>query len=268
MGKNEPPELQLRATATGLAWPAMPVFESKEAERAHYKVRLAASYRILAHYKLDYGVGGHITYRDPILTDHFWVNPLGIHFSRIRTSDLVLVSHDGKIVEGKHPINSAAYAIHASIHMTRPDVIAAAHSHSPSGTTFATLGELIPPITQEACAFYKDHALYDGYDAVAATLNEGELIGRALGMHKAVICRNHGLFTVGHSVEEAVFWFLRMERACEQTLRAWATGRQPVLIDDATATLASKQIGSHMSGWYSLKPMIDKILIEQPDVFG
>ena len=267
MGKSEAPQLQLGAQADGLGWPPMPVFASKEAERAHGKVRLAASYRILAHYSLDYGVGGHITYRDPVLADHFWVNPLGIHFSRIRVSDLVLVSHDGKIVQGRHPVNSAAYAIHASIHKARPDVIAAAHSHSLSGTSFATLGKLIPPITQEACAFYKDHAVYQGYDAVAATTNEGELIGRALGQHKAVICRNHGLFTVGHSVEEATFWFLRMERACEQTLRAWAAGT-PVEIDDATATLASKQVGSHLSGWYSLKPLMDKILAEQPDVLG
>lgn len=267
MGKNEGPELQMRAQADGLSWPPMPVFETGEAERQHGKVRLAASYRILAHYNLDYGVGGHITYRDPILTDHFWVNPLGVHFSRIRVSDLVLVSHDGRIVEGKHSINAAAYAIHASIHAARPDVIAAAHSHSPAGTTFASLGKRIPAITQEACSFYKDHGLYEGYDAVAVTTNEGDLIGRALGNHKAVICRNHGLFTVGHSVEEAVFWFLRMERACEQTLRAWAAGT-PVEIDDATATLACKQIGSHMAGWYSLKPLMDKILAEQPDVYG
>lgn len=262
MGKMSP-GLELRVQADGLSWPEMPRFASKEEQRQDGKQRLAAAFRIFAHYGFDSGIGGHITYRDPIEPEHFWVNPLGVHFSRIRASDLVLVSHDGQIVEGKHSINSAAYAIHSRIHRARPDVQAAAHSHSRYGSTFASLGKLIPPITQEAVSFYRDHGLYDGYGGVAGELDEGEMIGRALGQHKAVICRNHGLFTVGHTIEEAVFWFIRMERACEQTLRAWAAGT-PIEIDEATATLAAKQVGSHKSGWYSLQPLMDKVLAEQP----
>jgi ribulose-5-phosphate 4-epimerase/fuculose-1-phosphate aldolase len=266
MGKIER-ELGLTLAADGLKWPEMPVFATLEEERLHRKQRLAAAYRIFAHYGLNYGVGGHITVRDPILTDHFWVNPLAVDFSRIRVSDLVLVNHDGKIIEGTRTINAAAYAIHSSIHRARPDVIAAAHSHSLHSTTFASLGKMLPPITQEACSFYKDHALYDGYGGVAAELSEGDMIARSLGAHKAVICRNHGAFTVGHSVEEAVFWFLRMERAFQQTLLAWAAGT-PVEIDDATASLAARQVGSHKSGWYSLTPILDKIMAEQPDLLN
>jgi ribulose-5-phosphate 4-epimerase/fuculose-1-phosphate aldolase len=91
------------------------------------------------------------------------------------------------------------------------------------------------------------------------------MIAKALGPSKAVICRNHGLFTVGHTVEEAVFWFLRMERACEQTLRATASG-QPIEIDPATAAMTVKQVGSHKAGWFGLQPLVDKVLAEQPDV--
>ena len=257
-------ELGLTLSGDGLKWPDMPGFASKADERLHRKQRLAAAYRIFAFYGLDSGIGGHITVRDPILTDHFWVNPLGVHFSRICVSDLVLVNHDGQIVEGTRTINAAAYAIHSSIHRARPDIHAAAHSHSRFSTTFASLGKLLPPITQEACSFYRDHALYDGYGGVAADVSEAELIARALGRHKAVVCRNHGAFTVGYTVEEAVFWFLRMERAFEQTLLAWSAGT-PVEIDHTTALLAARQVGSHKSGWYSLMPLMDKILAEQPD---
>ena len=264
MGKAEK-ELGLTLAADGLKWPEMPVFATKLDERLHRKQRLAAAYRIFAQYGLNYGVGGHITVRDPILTDHFWVNPLAVDFSRICVSDLILVNHAGQIVEGTRTINAAAYAIHSSIHKARPDVDAAAHSHSRFSTTFASLGKMLPAITQEACSFYKDHALYDGYGGVAADVSEGDMIAKALGPHKAVICRNHGAFTVGHTVEEAVFWFLRMERAFEQTLMAWSAGT-PVQIDDATASLAARQVGSHKSGWYSLTPLMDKILAEQPDL--
>jgi ribulose-5-phosphate 4-epimerase/fuculose-1-phosphate aldolase len=264
MGKAEIP-LGLAHAADGLKWPAMPVFATPEDERLHRKQRLAAAFRIFARYGLDYGIGGHITVRDPVLADHFWVNPLAVHFSRIRVSDLVLVNHDGRIVEGTRTINAAAYAIHSAIHRARPDVVAAAHSHSRFSSTFSSLGELLAPITQEACSFYQDHALYDGYDGVAASDNEAAHIARTLGPHKAVICRNHGAFTVGHSVEEATFWFLRMERAFEQTLMARAAGK-PVPIDHETALVAARQVGSHASGWYSLTPWIDKIFAEEPDL--
>jgi ribulose-5-phosphate 4-epimerase/fuculose-1-phosphate aldolase len=79
--------------------------------------------------------------------------------------------------------------------------------------------------------------------------------------------RNHGHITVGHSVEEAVAWFIRMERACEQTLLARAAGK-PHVLDHDTAALTASQIGSHRAGWYGLQPLVDKVLAEQPDVLN
>jgi ribulose-5-phosphate 4-epimerase/fuculose-1-phosphate aldolase len=58
-------------------------------------------------------VAGHISVRDPILTDHFWLNPLSQHFSQISVSDLILVNEDGVVVIGDEPINAAAFAIHS-----------------------------------------------------------------------------------------------------------------------------------------------------------
>src|SRR5690606_25462672 len=111
------PEQALTFTANGLKWPERPVFASPHEERRHIKIRLAVAYRIFSMYGFDMGIAGHISCRDPVMPDHFWVNPLGVHFSRIKASDLVLVNHDGQIVEGRHNINAAAYAIHSSIHM-------------------------------------------------------------------------------------------------------------------------------------------------------
>jgi ribulose-5-phosphate 4-epimerase/fuculose-1-phosphate aldolase len=259
------PGLGLTFSPEGLKWPEPPVFTDKLEERQHLKIRLAVGYRIFSMYGFDMGIAGHISCRDPVLPDHFWVNPLGVHFSRIRASDLVLVDHAGNIVEGRHSINAAAYAIHAAIHLARPDVVAAAHSHSLHATTFASFGKLIPPVSQEACAFFESHALFDGYNGVAADASEGQLISGALGDGKAVICRNHGVFTVGHTVEEAVSWYLRAERVCEQVLLAWAAG-QPIEIEPAMARVAARQVGSHRGGWYTLQPLVEKVLAEQPDV--
>lgn len=259
------PEVLLQVTSTGLNWPTPPVFANKEDERRHLKRRLAAGFRIFAMHGFDAGIAGHISARDPVLVDHFWVNPLGVHFSRIRVSDLVLIDHHGQVVEGQHPVNAAAFSIHSRIHRARPDVVAAAHSHSRYGTAFASLGRLLPPTTQEACAFHGDHAVLQAYGGIASDLSEGDLIAQALGDKKAVICRNHSHFTVGHSVDEAVFWFLRMERAFEQYLLAAAVGT-PVEIDDATARLTARQVGSHRAGWFAMQPLMDKVIAEQPEL--
>lgn len=53
-----------------------PKFNSLEEERLYRKQHLAAAFRVFADRGFDEGVAGHISVRDPILTDHFWLNPL------------------------------------------------------------------------------------------------------------------------------------------------------------------------------------------------
>jgi ribulose-5-phosphate 4-epimerase/fuculose-1-phosphate aldolase len=244
----------------------LPKFDSIEEERRHRKERLAASFRLFGRFGFDEGVAGHITARDPELLDHFWVNPFGMNFSHIRVSDLILVNDKGEVVEGDAFVNAAAFAIHSQVHAARPDVIAAAHSHSIYGKSWSALGRLLDPLTQDACAFYNDHALFDDYTGVVLDPEEGKRIGHALGDGKAVILRNHGLLTVGHSVDEAVWWFITMERSCQAQLLAEAAGT-PVLIESDSAALTARQVGSHVSGYVSFQPLYAKITREQPDLF-
>jgi ribulose-5-phosphate 4-epimerase/fuculose-1-phosphate aldolase len=243
----------------------LPQFESVEAERLHRKQRLAASFRLFGRFGFDEGVAGHITARDPERLDHFWVNPFGMNFSHIRVSDLILVNDRGEVVEGDAFVNGAAFAIHSQIHAARPDVIAAAHSHSIYGKTWSTLGKLLDPLTQDVCAFYEDHAVFDDYTGVVLDLEEGKRIAHALGERKAAILRNHGLLTVGHSVDEAVWWFITMERSCQAQLTAEAAGT-PILIDADMARLTASQVGSHVAGYFSFQPLYNKIVREQPDL--
>lgn len=248
---------------TGVSY--LPTFETVADERRHRKERLAASFRLFGRFGFDEGVAGHITARDPEHPDCFWVNPFGTSFSHIRVSDLILVDHTGAVVEGDGLVNGAAFAIHSQIHAARPDVVAAAHSHSLHGKAWSALGRLLDPITQDACAFYDDHALFDDYTGVVLDLEEGKRIGRALGDRKAVILRNHGLLTVGHSVDEAVWWFVTMDRSCRAQLLAEAAGT-PVLIDPANAQLTATQVGSHLAGYFSFQPLYAEIVRAQPDL--
>src|SRR5438477_2759095 len=249
-----------------LYMPTPPSFASVEDERLHRKQRLAASFRLFSRFGFDEGVAGHITARDPELSDHFWVNPFAMHFGHIKVSDLLLINDHGDVVEGTREVNRAAFAIHSQVHAARPDVVAAAHSHSTYGRAWSTLGRLLDPITQDVCAFYNDHAVFDDYTGVVLDLQEAKRIAHALGDAKAAILSNNGLLTVGQSVDEAVWWFITMERSCQAQLLAEAAGK-PIKISPENALHTRGQVGTHMGGWFQFQPLWKMITREQPDLF-
>lgn len=245
--------------------PQPPTFANPADERRHRKQRLAAAFRLFSRFGFDEGVAGHITARDPERLDHFWVNPFGMHFGQIRASDLILVNARGEVVEGNYPVNAAAFAIHSQVHAARPDVIAAAHAHSLYGKTWSSLARLLDPITQDSCAFYGDHGLFADFTGVVYETSEGERVAKALGGYKAVILRNHGLLTVGQTVDEAAWWFVTMERSCQAQLMAEAVGT-PVKIDPVHAQATMELIGTHHAGWFQFQPLWARITREQPDL--
>ncbi|HZN15450.1 MAG TPA: class II aldolase/adducin family protein [Acidimicrobiales bacterium] len=245
--------------------PTLPSFASVEEERLHRKQRLAAGFRLFSKCGFDEGVAGHITARDPERLDHFWVNPFAMHFGQIRVSDLILVNDNGDVVEGEHDVNRAAFCIHSQVHAARPDVVAAAHSHSLYGKTWSSLAKPLDPLTQDSCAFYNDHNLYNDFGGVVLDIEEGKRIAYALDDAKAVILKNHGLLTVGQSVDSAVWWFITMERTCQSQLLAEAAGT-PQPIDADQAAITASQVGQDLAGWLSFQPLYERIVREQPDL--
>lgn len=236
-------------------------------ERLYRKQRLAASFRLFARYGFDMGGAGHITARDPEQPDHFWVNPAGIFFGHVNVSSLLLVNHAGEIVQGTGRLNQAAFAIHSELHKARPDVIAAAHSHGLYGKTWSTLGRLLDPLTQDSAAFYNDHVLFDDYTGVVLDSSEGERIAATLGPKSAAILQNHGLLTVGHSVDGAVWRYIAFENAAHAQLLAEAAGRPKPLSHDV-ATHTQSQVGRETVSWFSFQPLFDFIAREEPDLFA
>ena len=243
----------------------IPQPQGVEEIRQDRKNKLAAALRLFGKFGFDEGVAGHITVRDPELQDHFWVNPMGRSFKQVTVSELLLVSHTGEVVEGSGLLNGAAFTIHSQIHMSNPAVTAAAHSHSIYGKAFSSLGKLLDPLTQDSCAFYEDHVLFDEFTGVVLDNTEGERISAALGDRKAAILQNHGLLTVGDTIEAAAWWYITMERSCQAQLMAEAAGT-PKLIDHDVALLTRETVGSPLAGWFSFQPLYDVITAEQPEL--
>ncbi|CBX94387.1 hypothetical protein IAQ61_009907 [Plenodomus lingam] len=260
------PGLDVKAVeAQALKFPSPPTFSDPYKERAYLKGRLAAAFRIFGKFGFDEGVAGHITLRDPVDPNTFWVNPFGIAFSLIKASDLLLVNAKGEVIDGGEVrlLNTAAYMIHHAVHEARPDVICAAHSHSMYGRAYCALGRKLDIITQDSCAFHNDHVLYESFNGIVLAAEEGQNIARALGGKKAALLQNHGLLTVGKTIEEAVFWFVSLEKCCHAQLLADAAaagrGGETVKIDEEDAGYTYKAVGTPMAGWFSAKPMFDVI---------
>lgn len=244
---------------------APPPFESLEQERLHCKQRLAGGFRIFAHLGLAEGVAGHVTLRDPIQPDSFWVNPFGLGFDRISVSDLLHVDGDGRVLSGSGVLNVSAFAIHAEIHRARPDVAAAAHVHSMHGKSWSALGRLLEPISQDACVFFEDHVYFDDTRVLVTSNSEGRDLAKALGEKRAAILRNHGLLTVGQSVDEAVWWFIAMERCCQSQFLVESAGK-PLLVDVANARAVHAVSGSAFVGWLHFQTLWQRIVRLQPDL--
>jgi ribulose-5-phosphate 4-epimerase/fuculose-1-phosphate aldolase len=260
---HEPKVNSQTASAQMLKFPSPPTFTDKHEERKYLKGRLALAFRIFGKLGYDEGVAGHITLRDPVDPTTFWVNPFGVAFSMIKSSDLIQVDHDGKVIDGGECrlLNTAAYMIHAAIHKARPDVLCAAHSHSIHGRAFCALGRELDIITQDSCAFYNDHVVYRQFNGVVLAEQEGKNIAACLGSKKAVLLQNHGLLTVGQTVEAAVFWFVSLEKSCQAQLMADAAaqgrGGETVKIQEEDAKFTYKTVGSPRAGWFSAKPAFD-----------
>ncbi|KAI9022173.1 class II aldolase/adducin N-terminal [Phycomyces nitens] len=270
---SETVEEAKNAAKTLIGLPRMPVFKDVHTQRVHMKQKLAAGFRLLAKYGWDEGVAGHMTFRDPEYPDLFWVNAFGQYFGHIKASDLILVDHHGSIVRGNQLVNKAAFVIHSAIHEARQDVICAVHTHSMYGRTFSTLGRPLLPISQDACAFYNTHSVYEDFGGVVFDAEEGQNLVKALGpTNRALILQNHGLLTAGSTVDEAIWLFISMERCCQSQLLAEAAAingyKDLKLIDGKIAIGVGKNIADSKACHFQFQPMFNMIVKEHPDCLG
>jgi ribulose-5-phosphate 4-epimerase/fuculose-1-phosphate aldolase len=252
-----------------LIFPELPAFTNSADQRRHLKERLVAACRAFALQGFDYGFAGHLTVRDPEHPELYWTNPMAVHFSQVKVSNLILADHEGRVVEGKYAINRAGFVLHAAVHEAHKDIVAMCHAHTVYGTAFAALGKKLQPITQDACAFFEDHVVIgDEAGQVAVEAKAGHKVANAFSGVKAAIHQNHGLLTASrHSIEAAAFWFIALERCCQQQLMIDATGIEPRLVSEDRARYSREHVGSEYIGWLHFQTIWDQLVATQPDMF-
>ncbi|KAJ5973673.1 hypothetical protein N7481_010883 [Penicillium waksmanii] len=253
---------------------------TKEAERKWLLGQMAAAFRIFAKLGFSDGSSGHISLRDPIDPQTFWINPYGVHFALLKVSDMVRVDENGNRVDGADkPVNAAGFMIHSAIHQRRPDINAACHMHSPYGRAWSTFGKSIDMINQDSCMFYDDLSVYPAFGGVVFAQQEGQRIADYLGPNnKNLIMQNHGLLTAGDTVAEAAAFFIALERACQAqllveastapgTIGATTRGLKKTLVDPETALYTKKGTGSPEAMYMQFEPEYQLLLKESGGEF-
>ncbi|KKA27567.1 hypothetical protein TD95_001455 [Thielaviopsis punctulata] len=226
-----------RISTGGIPLPGIPIFNDPYQKRQWQLEHMAGAFRVFARKGYTEGAAGHISVRDPVDPRTFWINPMNVHFGMLTARDMVHVDEQGRVIGGnRRAVNAAGFSIHAAIHAARPDVHAACHAHSVHGKAWSAFGRPLDMINQDACIFWRNHAVYAGFGGVALARDEGERIARALGpVCRSVILQNHGLLTTGATVDEAAYLFTLLERTCEVQILVESTGLEKKIIDDKEA---------------------------------
>lgn len=144
---------------------------------------------------------GNISARDPE-TGYVVIKPSGLKYEELRPDNMVIVDLDGNRIEGNLKPSSDT-ASHLYIYRHRPDVNGIVHTHSPYATAFAALGRPIP-VYLTAIADEFGGPIPCGGFALIGSEAIGKVVVESIGHSPAVLLKNHGVFTVGPTVEAAV----------------------------------------------------------------
>jgi ribulose-5-phosphate 4-epimerase/fuculose-1-phosphate aldolase len=186
--------------------------------------RVTAACRILYAHGQEHFYLGHVSAREAPGRDRFWVKPTGIGLGEVKPDDLVLLDLDGQRISGHRPIHHEM-PIHAEIYRSRPDVNCVVHTHPFHAAAFAASTAEFKMISQDSVLFASGFGWYDSAILIV-TPEQGRAVAQALGDHRLVVLRNHGIAAADDTVESATFLAVSFDRSVK--LQAMAASLGPI----------------------------------------
>ncbi|XP_074128513.1 alpha-adducin isoform X11 [Sminthopsis crassicaudata] len=200
------------------------------------RCKLAAFYRLADLFGWSQLIYNHITARVNSEQEHFLIVPFGLLYSEVTASSLVKINLQGDVVDRGSTnlgVNQAGFVLHSAIYAARPDIKCVVHIHTPAGAAVSAMKCGLLPISPEALSL--GEVAYHDYHGILVDDEEKVLIQKNLGpKSKVLILRNHGLVSVGETVEEAFYYIHNLVVACEIQVRTLASAGGPdnlVLLD-------------------------------------
>ncbi|XP_059532884.1 alpha-adducin isoform X4 [Myotis daubentonii] len=213
------------------------------------RCKLAAFYRLADLFGWSQLIYNHITTRVSSEQEHFLIVPFGLLYSEVTASSLVKINLQGDVVDRGSTnlgVNQAGFTLHSAIYAARPDVKCVVHIHTPAGAAVSAMKCGLLPISPEALSL--GEVAYHDYHGILVDEEEKVLIQKNLGpKSKVLILRNHGLVSVGESVEEAFYYIHNLVVACEIQVRTLASAGGPdnlVLLDPGKYKAKSRSPGA------------------------
>ncbi|XP_059213388.1 alpha-adducin isoform X6 [Centropristis striata] len=193
------------------------------------RCKLAAFYRLADLFGWSQLIYNHLTVRVNSDQERFLIVPFGLLYSEVTASSLVKINFQGEIVDRGSTnlgVNQAGFTLHSAIYASRPDVKCIVHIHTPAGAAVSAMKCGLLPISPEALSL--GEVAYHDYHGILVDEEETTLIQRNLGpKSKVLILRNHGLVSVGETVEEAFYYIHNLVTACEIQVRTLASAGGP-----------------------------------------
>ncbi len=206
------------------------------------RAKLAQGCRILAMEGHGDVIWGHMSFRDPGDANQFWMKANAVGLEEITAEDLVLLDFDGGKVAGMRQRHNE-FPIHAEVLRTRPRVNVVVHTHPVIPTVLGSSKHTVRPITHEGCFFYPPAIpVYTDMSDLIVTREQGEGVARALGTHRALFMRNHGIVIAAETIEEAVVGSMLLEKAARAQMAAISLGTDVSITSDEEALAKREHI--------------------------
>ncbi|KAK2872246.1 hypothetical protein Q8A67_022143 [Cirrhinus molitorella] len=193
------------------------------------RCKLAAFYRLADLFGWSQLIYNHLTVRLNSEQERFLIVPFGLLYSEVTASSLVKINLQGEIVDRGSTnlgVNQAGFTLHSAIYAARPDIKCIVHIHTPAGAAVSAMKCGLLPISPEALSL--GEVAYHDYHGILVDEEENILIQKNLGpKSKVLILRNHGLVSVGETVEEAFYYIHNLVTACEIQVRTLASAGGP-----------------------------------------
>ncbi|XP_031682042.1 alpha-adducin isoform X20 [Oncorhynchus kisutch] len=216
------------------------------------RCKLAAFYRLTDLFGWSQLIYNHLTVRVNSDQERFLIVPFGLLYSEVSASSLVKINTQGEIVDRGSTnlgVNQAGFTLHSAIYAARPDIKCIVHVHTPAGAAVSAMKCGLLPISPEALTL--GEVAYHDYHGILIDEEENVLIQKNLGpTSKVLILRNHGLVSVGETVEEAFYYIHNLVTACEIQVRTLASAGGPdnlVMLDPAKYK-ARPRCSEHVEG--------------------
>ena len=227
---------------------------------------LAAAFRWTARLNMNEGIANHFSVCLPNSND-FYVNGSGLHFSKIKASDLVLIKQDDfKDLKNKPEIvDPTALNIHGKIHKKVPHARCILHVHSKYATALSALKDpTLKPIDQNTMRFFNRVGLYSDFGGMGFE-EEAAKMATKIGNKKVLLMSNHGVLTTGQTVAEAFDELFYFEKACETYITALSTNKKLKIVSDEIAEKTAQEWEEYTTGGQELHLKAIRSILDKED---